>query len=343
METKVEKTGKKRDMKKFLIGTAVTVQILLLVGMVGLFFQNSKLADSLAQYIGSNTQVHEIWDDTAVVEAYKSGKTDGLSEQDLFVLDTAKKVIKDNIKDGMTDYEKEKAIYDWQVDYVYFNSDNLAPINMGQEVSHLPYGVLKFHQAICVGNATTFKLFMDILGIDCEIIHSTASGEHAWNVVKLDDEWYHADVTFDGGSKGQPGYTYFNVPDSVKDDGTYTWNHDEIPAANGTKYCYISNQAKALKNIYEIPALIKEGMDNKSSKISFTLEDATGYNTANADFINSAFAMGTTSVYTGTVYAIGQKTIYSVSIVNDGGSDTGADNDKIIQKLQEAIDKAMSK
>ena len=76
---------------------------------------------------------------------------------------------------------------------------------------------------------------MDMLDIPCEIIHSTSEGEHAWNVVQLDGDWYHCDVTFDGGSGEHPGYSMFNVPDSIKDDGSYPWDHNEIPAADGTK------------------------------------------------------------------------------------------------------------
>ena len=154
----------------------------------------------LKEYVASKGEIHEIYDDTAVVEAYKSGTTEGLNEQDKYVLEQAKKVIDENITDGMSDYEKEKAIYDWQMAYTAYNDNSLAPIASGGQYSHLPYGVFKYHQAICVGHATTFKLLMDMLDIECQIIHSTEEGEHAWDLVKLDDEWYHCDVTFDGGT-----------------------------------------------------------------------------------------------------------------------------------------------
>ena len=100
-------------------------------------------------------------------------------------------------------------------------SEPFNPIVAGGSETHTPYGVLRSHNAICVGNATTFKLFMDALDIPCKIIHSTQNGEHAWDVVQLDGEWYHVDVTFDGGVSGEPGYNYFNMPDSVKDNGSY--------------------------------------------------------------------------------------------------------------------------
>lgn len=110
-------------------------------------------------------------------------------------------------------------------------NDNLNPITDGQSETHTPYGVFRTHNAICVGNTTTFKLFMDALGIPCKIIHSTENGEHAWDVVQLDGDWYHVDVTFDGSANGVPSYSYFNVPDSMKDDGSWALGSQSDPGS----------------------------------------------------------------------------------------------------------------
>ena len=324
---------------KFFIIMLMAMQVILVIGIVVLFIQNTSLADTVKQYVASSGDIHEIYDDSKVVAAYKSGNADGLDEQDKFVLKKAKEVIKENIKDGMSDYEKEKAIYDWQVAYVAYNEQNLAPISAGDRYSHLPYGVLKYHQAICVGNATTFKLFMDLLGIENQIIHSTEQGEHAWNLVKLDGDWYHSDVTFDGGSNGKPAYTYFNVPDSVKDDGTYPWNHEVIPAADGTKYCYLANEAKNLKDVYALPKYLKQELEKGKRVITFTLQNSAGYTQNVADFITSALATGNGNLYIGSTLPIGAKNVYVMTV--DNYDDAGAADEatqKIIEKLQEIID-----
>ena len=199
----------------------LALQILILVLIVGMFAQSSGMIQKMNKLLGeSQTQAHEIYDDSAVIEAYKTGNTDKLNAKDLFVYDKLVEVIGEIITDDMTDYEKEKAIYDWQVQWISYNNDNLNPITDGQSETHTPYGVFRTHNAICVGNTTTFKLFMDALGIPCKIIHSTENGEHAWDVVQLDGDWYHVDVTFDGSANGVPSYSYFNVPDSMKDDGS---------------------------------------------------------------------------------------------------------------------------
>jgi len=248
------------------------------------------------------------------------------------------KQIKDQIKVTTSDYEKEKAIYDWLIDYTSYSNQNLAPISSGDQYTHLPYGVFKYHQAICVGNTTTMKLFLDILGIENQIIHSTEEGEHAWNVVKLDDEWYNCDATFDGSSNGTPTYAYFNVPDSVKDDGSYPWDHDVIPAADGTKYCYIFNHAGEVKDVYDLPKYLQEQLDEGNSQVFFTMKDTKDFTAAALNYIISAFSMEGKDVYVGSAQMIGGKTLYNVCQEQYNDMEGSLDPD-IQKRLQKAMDK----
>lgn len=203
---------------------------------------------------------HEIWDNTAVVEAYRTGDASKLTdEKDIFVLEEVTRYIDALITNDMTDYEKEKAIYDWLVGFTAYDEGNLSAIISGEAYSHMPYGVLKYRTAICTGNATTFKLFMDCIGIECKIIHSVISGEHAWNMVKLGDDWYHVDVTFDGGASSA-NYTYFNVPDEVIETNGYPWNRQEFPEANSYEYCYVVTNAVPCDDVYELPKMISEAI-----------------------------------------------------------------------------------
>ena len=216
--------------------------------------------------------VHPIYDDTAVVEAYKSGDSSKITdEKDKFILETASKAIEDNIKDSMSDYEKEKAIYDFVFSQSHYDDGNLAAIPHTEAYSHTPYGVLHDHTAICVGNATTFKLFMDMLGIDCKIIHSTVEGEHAWNMVNIGGDWYHVDVTFDGGGNS-PAYAQFNVTDAVKDNAGYPWDHDEFPKAESVKYNYAVQNAVKIDDVSDTAALLAKAIADKKTGIFFKLK-----------------------------------------------------------------------
>ena len=54
-------------------------------------------------------------------------------------------------------------------------------------------GVLKYHNAVCVGYATTFRMFMQMMGIECKVEHNTEKF-HSWDVVKIDGDWYITDI-----------------------------------------------------------------------------------------------------------------------------------------------------
>ncbi len=246
-------------------------------------------------YVGTgDSRFHKIYDDTAVLEAYQSGDASALNEEDKYILETAQNVIKElKITDSMSEYEKEKAVYDWLVMYTVYDESQQAAIPAGTDLSqynYWPYGVLKYHSAICVGNATTFKLFMGMLGIDCKIIHSTTQGEHAWNLVKIDGDWYHVDVTFDGRASKKPSYAYFNVPDVIKQNSGYPWNAEDFPAATATKYSMAVQDCHTLKNLYELPKALFDAFKKDENHIFVKTEDFSPIEYNLVEQISSAFS-----------------------------------------------------
>lgn len=333
----------KTETKRKLKGRGNTViQILILVLILAVLLQSSGMISKMNKLLGeSEGSVHEIYDDSEVIKAYKTGNTEKLDEKELFVYDTMKEVITEVISDDMTDYDKEKAIYDWQVAWTNYSNENLNPITGSSGETHTPYGVLRSHNAICVGNATTFKLFMDALDIPCKIIHSTEYGEHAWDIVQLDGEWYHVDVTFDGTVTSEPRYTYFNVPDSMKDDGSWSWDHNEIPAANGTKYCYIYQSAELLDDIYAIPAALKAKADSRDGSLFFKLKDNTGFTRNVADYIGNNIVMENGYIYFDGSYAMNGEVVYKYTVESYSDAGNGSIPDDILSKLDEAVQKAL--
>lgn len=285
-------------------------------------------------------EVHEIYDDTAVVEAYKNNDDSGLSDEDKYVLETASKVIDEVIEDGMTDYEKELAIYNWQFNYVRYDESHFSPIPTDEGDNYTPYGVFKTHEAICVGNATTFKLFMDMLDIDCMIIHSTEEGEHAWNLVCLDGDWYHVDLTFDGGSE-EPDYAYFNVPDSFKLDDGYPWDTSEFPAAEGTRYTYVFKNSVEVSDIKEIPALVKERLDNGGGNLFIRAdEELPGFEAVVERISNRLSNRDDVWVYSGEIRVADDTYIYEIDIEvydDDWGYDQ-PDDTELSDEMKELID-----
>ncbi len=283
-----------------------------------------KLTNILSEYLGEdisdidttdiNGEIHDIYDDTAVVEAYKTGDDSKLSDKkDKYILKELKKAVSEIITDDMNDFDKEKAVYDYVFSKTHFYENSLAAIpSTNEDYSHTPYGFFHDHSTICVGNATTFKLFFDVLGIDSKIIHSTENGEHAWNVVKIDGSWYHLDLTFDNGTD-YPDYAYFNVPDSVKNNDTYPWDESEYPACNATDKCLICRDAEKLDSVYDIPQKIKDiiGTKKPTSYMSITIPDGCG-----TDEVKSQLESIINSIYFEEYYCA----VTPVVITDDGKS-----------------------
>lgn len=118
----------------------------------------------------------------------------------------AKQMAKDLKKHNLTDYEMVKAVHDYLIltnEYSYSVSGAFNTFFVG-------------HSA-CNGYAYSFYAIMEELGIEatCEF-----GGNHEWNRVKLDGEWYNIDLTWDDIGGKNVGYSYF-----LKSDADFTGHH----------------------------------------------------------------------------------------------------------------------
>ena len=65
---------------------------------------------------------------------------------------------------------------------------------------------------------------------------------HAWNMVKIDGEYYHVDVTWNDPVPDRQGrvlHTYFNTSDRKMLQGKHVWDQSKYPACTSEKYSYI--------------------------------------------------------------------------------------------------------
>jgi transglutaminase/protease-like cytokinesis protein 3 len=63
-------------------------------------------------------------------------------------------------------------------------------------------------KGVCEGYSDAFWMLMDILNIDCQCVYG--GGNHEWNIVKIDGEWYNIDVTWNDGLRNK----YFLISDA---------------------------------------------------------------------------------------------------------------------------------
>ena len=207
---------------------------------------------------------------THISDAYKSGDTSKLSDRDKETLEMAKDVIKKIIKDDMTPFEKEEAVYKYLTKGMRATTSILTVISDTSSDNDNPHDVLKNHSAVCVGYATTFRLFMQMLGIECRVVHNT-SLSHSWDLVKLDDGcWYHTDCYMDNESAN---YRNFNMNDTDCRNSGHEWNTGYFEAANGKKYNYTLMSCKEIKDIYSIPKAVMEALKDKKNTFSFSFKE----------------------------------------------------------------------
>ena len=200
--------------------------------------------------------------------AYLSGDTSALTDKEKETLDMAKKVIDEVIKDGMTDYEKEKAIYDWMTANLGFDENALVVIPQTGGDSDNPYGVLKYHNAVCVGYATTFRLFMEMCEIPCMVVHDTYCC-HSWDLTQLDGSWYHTDIYMDV-NKGN--YANFNMNEALA-LRNHNWDMEFFPKADSLKYNESFRRSVEFKDMDKLPAMIRKALEDQESSLNLTLSE----------------------------------------------------------------------
>ena len=291
---------------------------------------------------------YEIKPTTAISDAYKSGDTSKLTDKEKETLDMAKKAIKQmKIKEDMSDFEKEKAVYDWMTSKLQQDSGALTVIPNTMEDCDNPYGVLKYHNAVCVGYATTFRMFMQMMDIECKVEHNTEC-YHSWDLVKIDGDWYITDIYSDAGNGN---YANFNVTDAIYGQ-SQSWDHSYFPAANSLKYNMAYRNKKTVASVYDLPKALRKAMDEQMGSVMIAFKDDIDEQKAQvgnavAAAIDNLLMAGN---YKDMPYSLGsygwvpdpdgKGYLFSVSIP---GYNTDNTSQNITEKEQKKIDKAVQK
>ena len=110
-------------------------------------------------------------------------------------IEREKNIIKSGLSGSVEN--KIKGVHDYLVTNLEYDA------TVSKDNVYNLYGALINKSTVCEGYSRAFKYIMDDMGIPCIIACGTAinsMGElenHAWNYVKIDENWYAIDVTWD--------------------------------------------------------------------------------------------------------------------------------------------------
>lgn len=160
---------------------------------------------------------------------FKTGNYDMMTSSQ--IKETEEKIAefkRTHLNSTMSDFEKEVEIVKWLIS----NCD----YEVGEDWENsTAYSCIVNGTAQCAGYADAFLQTAKACGLDARYINNEV---HAWNLVKLDGDWYHIDVTWeDAGERLDSRALFFNLTDDqARETADHeTWSPATIKA-NGTKY-----------------------------------------------------------------------------------------------------------
>ena len=139
--------------------------------------------------------------------------------------------------ENLSDYEKELYIHDKLAQSVTYSDLEDLP-----RAYHTAEGPFLENIGVCDGFTKTLQILYDQLGIDSIIVLGVLDDNpHAWNLVNIEDDWYHVDLTSSRSIVEETGiitHAYFNLSDErMKKIATFD-NPELLPKADSLDYNY---------------------------------------------------------------------------------------------------------
>ena len=219
---------------------------------------------------------------------------------------------------GKTTYQKVQAIYNWitanvKYDYSHMNDPTYWP-------QYTAYAAAVQKKAVCQGYANLFYRLANDAGIDCRIItgkayNGTQTEDHAWNIVRMEDEKYYClDATWDAGSDPKD-YDYF-----LKGLTSFSRDHqaetDKLNTPYWTQYQSRTSATDYKASSTGLPAPTVTGGNDAQGRPTLTWKAVSGaakyevYRARSKDGTYSKYSTTTGTAYTNSSYLTSGATYY---------------------------------
>lgn len=128
------------------------------------------------------------------------------------------------VNSSLTDVEKALVVHDYLASHFSYD--------LSYSISEI-YGFLSKKTGVCQAYTNLYKYLMRSLGVETSSVTSTAMN-HTWNIVKIDGQWYHVDVTWDDPVANSEYYGLANhnnfllSDEGIRATGHYDWEYDSL-------------------------------------------------------------------------------------------------------------------
>lgn len=124
------------------------------------------------------------------------------------------------IPGDISEYDRELIIHDCLVRDTSYDEEAADLADYSYLDAATVYGALVNKKALCGGYSYAVKLLLNRVGVSSSTVKGISKNVgHMWNLVRVDDEWYHLDVTWDDpiilSAETLSRYDYFNVTDDI--------------------------------------------------------------------------------------------------------------------------------
>lgn len=178
---------------------------------------------------------------------------------------------------------------------------NVKYVNKDHESEHTIEGALLNKKAVCEGIAKTVKYLLNRKSIKCELVigklNSDSNVLHAWNLVFIEEHWYHLDVTADlGMSQNLPyRYDYFNLSDEeISKDHVIL---DSPYACNVSKNDYYYRMGLVIYTQDDFQKLLAKRLRKRQTILTFKLPSTKDPKKVEEKIFDNAFAAMQKSIW----------------------------------------------
>ena len=129
------------------------------------------------------------------------------------------------VSDDMDDVGKAMVIHDYLVNYCKYQLHDF------DDDTFRSGGILFRKTGVCQAYTYAYQYIMNQLGMECYVVESS-NMNHAWNIINIDQHYYHVDVTWDDpiyDNFGRVKHLYFLLSDeAIKNSKHYDWDRTDL-------------------------------------------------------------------------------------------------------------------